>query len=144
MATGATIDRPTIDRLAVRVCHAVRDARGEHQAWIALTYVANRLDDQSADAVDAAIAFARPYELKISTDSTSTTGLAARVNRVLLNGAIARIELVGETVLNGSGRPPELEVEITREELAQLELSVGQRVRLVSQSLRAFPYAAGQ
>ena len=93
---------------------------------------------------DAAIAFARPYELKISTDSTSTTGLAARVNRVLLNGAIARIELVGETVLNGSGRPPELEVEITREELAQLELSVGQRVRLVSQSLRAFPYAAGQ
>lgn len=93
---------------------------------------------------DAAIAFARPYELKISTDCTSTTGIAARVNRVLLNGAIARIELVGETVLNGSGRPPELEVELTREELAQLELSVGQRVRLVSQSLRAFPYAAGQ
>lgn len=58
MTTGATIDRPTIDRLAVRVCRAVRDARGEHQAWIALTHVADRLDDQSPDAVDAAIAFA--------------------------------------------------------------------------------------
>jgi sulfate transport system ATP-binding protein len=93
---------------------------------------------------EAAIAFARPHELKISTDDSSKVGLAARVNRVLLSGAVARVELVGETVLNGSGRLPELEVELTREELAQLELSVGQRVRLVSQNLRAFPYAAVQ
>lgn len=93
---------------------------------------------------DAAIAFARPYELKISTDSSNKTGLAARVNRVLLSGAVARVELIGEKVLNGSGHPPELEVELTREELAQLELSIGQRVRLVSQNLRAFPYTTGQ
>jgi sulfate transport system ATP-binding protein len=93
---------------------------------------------------DAAIAFARPHELKISADRSSTSGLAARVNRVLLSGAVARVELIGEKVLNGSGRQPELEVELTREELAQLELSVGQRVRLVSQNLRAFPYAGGQ
>jgi sulfate transport system ATP-binding protein len=92
----------------------------------------------------AAIAFARPYELKISTDRSNPSGLAARVNRVLLSGAVARVELVGETVLNGSGRLPELEVELTREELAQLNLSIGQRVRLVSNNLRAFPYAAGQ
>lgn len=58
MATGVTIDRPTIDRLAVRVCHAVRDVRGERQAWIAVTQVANCLDGESPDAIDAAIAFA--------------------------------------------------------------------------------------
>jgi len=63
---------------------------------------------------------------------------------VLLSGAIARVELTGEKVLNGSGRPPELEVELTREELAQLGLSIGQRVRLVSDNLRAFPYAAAR
>lgn len=91
---------------------------------------------------DQAIAFARPHELKIVTDTTSA-GLAARVNRVLLNGAVARVELTGEQVLNGSGRLSELEVELTREELSHLELSVGQRVRLVPESLRAFPYAAG-
>ncbi len=93
---------------------------------------------------DAAIAFARPYELKISTDGSITPGIAARVNRVLLSGAVVRVELVGETILNGSGRLPELEVELTREELAQLGLSVGQRVRLVPNGLRAFPYASGQ
>lgn len=50
--------RPAIDRLAVRVCHVVRDVRGEHQAWIALDRVADRLDDHGADAIDAAVAFA--------------------------------------------------------------------------------------
>ena len=58
MATGATIDRPTIDRLAVRVCHAVRDVRGEHQAWIAVAQLADHLGSESPDAIDAAIAFA--------------------------------------------------------------------------------------
>ncbi len=91
---------------------------------------------------DAAIAFARPYELKISKERDGGTGLAARVNRVLASGAVVRVELVGETMLNGSGGPPELEVEITRDELAQLDLQVGERVRLVSQNLRAFPYPA--
>ena len=58
MATGATIDRPTIDRLAVRVCRAVRDVRGERQAWIAVAQLADHLDSESLDAIDAAIAFA--------------------------------------------------------------------------------------
>lgn len=58
MATGATIDRPTIDRLAVRVCRAVRDVRGEHQAWIAVAQLADHLDSENPDAIDAAIAFA--------------------------------------------------------------------------------------
>ncbi|MGD9802807.1 MAG: sulfate/molybdate ABC transporter ATP-binding protein [Hyphomicrobiaceae bacterium] len=89
---------------------------------------------------DKAIAFARPYELKISTDTSSSTGLAARVNRVLLSGTVARVELRGEVVLNGSGRVPELEVELTREELLGLKLAVGQRVRLISHNLKVFPY----
>jgi sulfate transport system ATP-binding protein len=93
---------------------------------------------------DAAVAFARPYELKILTDEIDASGVAARVNRVLQSGSVARVELVGEAVLNGSGHLPEFEVELTREELAQLGLVLGQRVRLVSQNLRAFPYAAGQ
>ena len=58
MATETTIDRPTIDRLAVRVCHAVRDVRGEHQAWIAVAQLADCLGSESPDAIDAAIAFA--------------------------------------------------------------------------------------
>jgi len=58
MATEATIDPPTIDRLAVRVCRAVRDVRGEHRAWIAVAQLADHLGSESPDAIDAAIAFA--------------------------------------------------------------------------------------
>ncbi len=92
---------------------------------------------------DRVIAFARPHELKISTDPAGN-GLAARVSRVLLNGAVARVELIGETVLNGSGRSPDLEVELTRGELAQLGLTNGQKVRLVASDLRAFPYTSSK
>ncbi len=41
------IARPTVDQLAVRVCHAVRDVRGEHQAWIALDRVQDHLDGKA-------------------------------------------------------------------------------------------------
>lgn len=52
------IARSTVDQLAVRVCRAVRDVRGEHQAWIALDRVQDHLDGESTMAIDAAVAFA--------------------------------------------------------------------------------------
>lgn len=52
------IARPTVDQLAIRVCHAVRDVRGERQAWIALDRVQDHLGGESTTAIDAAVAFA--------------------------------------------------------------------------------------
>ncbi len=48
----------TIDALAVRVCEAVREARDEDQAWIAIDCLNEflRLDD--VQTIDAALAFA--------------------------------------------------------------------------------------
>lgn len=50
--------RSTIDALAVQVCHAVREVRQAHQAWISLDRVQDRLGLDDARAVDAAVAFA--------------------------------------------------------------------------------------
>jgi hypothetical protein len=52
------MSRPAIDTLAVRVCHAIRDVRGESEAWIGLDRLVGRPGLESATAVDAAAAFA--------------------------------------------------------------------------------------
>jgi sulfate transport system ATP-binding protein len=87
---------------------------------------------------DDVIAFARPHELDIVADGDACCGVRASVRRVLLSGATARVELIGDAV-EGSEEPPRFEVEITRERLAQLGLQPGQAVRLTSSRLRVFP-----
>ena len=64
----------------------------------------------------------------------ATLGRASRVkvNRVLLSGATARVELTGKIGSNGHAEPQHFEVELTREQLADLGLQPGQPVRLTS------------
>ena len=88
---------------------------------------------------EKAVAFARPHELDIVMDCDATLGLPASVQRVLLSGAVARVELTAKVGVNGGGGPAHFEVEITRERLAQLNLQPGQAVRLTSSRLRVFP-----
>jgi sulfate transport system ATP-binding protein len=88
---------------------------------------------------EEAVAYARPHELDIVVEPNSTLGLPASVQRVLVSGAIARVELVGQIGTNGSAEPARFEVEITRDRLAQLNLQPGQAVRLTSSRLRVFP-----
>jgi len=85
------------------------------------------------------VAFARPHELDIVADCESSQGLAVKVNRVLVSGAIARVELTGLIGANGHAEPQHFEVELTRERLSELGLEAGQPVRLTSSRLRVFP-----
>ena len=85
------------------------------------------------------VAFARPHELDIVAEHNAPHGLSARVNRVLLSGATARVELTGFASANGHAEPQHYEVELTREQLAALNLQPGQAVRLTSSRLRVFP-----
>ncbi|HEX5957315.1 MAG TPA: sulfate ABC transporter ATP-binding protein [Hyphomicrobiaceae bacterium] len=95
------------------------------------------------DGEQEVIAYARPHELDIVLDSQDgqdkDEGVPASVRRVLVSGAIARVELVGNSCCKGGAGPPRFEVEITRERLAQLNLQPGQAVRLTSSRLRVFP-----
>ena len=86
------------------------------------------------------VAFARPHELDIVVDDADTRqGLSAKVNRVLLSGATARVELTGVVGSNGHAQPQHFEVELTRDQLADLGLVAGQSVRLTSSRLKVFP-----
>ena len=89
---------------------------------------------------EKAIALARPHELQLLSIDSVGSGLRARVERVLINGPVARIELKGEKVLNGKGSYPTFEAEVPRDRLGDLDLKVGKHVRLSANGLRAFPY----
>jgi sulfate/thiosulfate transport system ATP-binding protein len=84
------------------------------------------------------VAFARPHELEITTGD-NTAGIAVKVNRVLLSGASARVELTGLIGSNGHAQPQHFEVEMARQQFAELNLQTGQPVRLTSSRLRVFP-----
>ncbi|HEX2840079.1 sulfate ABC transporter ATP-binding protein [Hyphomicrobium sp.] len=84
----------------------------------------------------AVIAFARPHDTEILKGSEGE-GVAAKVNRILSNGAITRVELIA----NGDardGRKDYFEVEVTPTSLAELGLSTGERVRIKSNRLSLF------
>jgi hypothetical protein len=57
---------------------------------------------------------------------------------VLLSGATARVELTGTVGSNGHAERQYFEVELTREQLADLGLVAGQSVRLTSSRLKVF------
>ena len=83
------------------------------------------------------VAFARPHELDIVTDTDNATGIAARIDRVLAFGVTAKVELEGldgEQQLNGQ----HFEVETTREHILTQGLQEGQNVVLVPSRLKVF------
>jgi sulfate/thiosulfate transport system ATP-binding protein len=84
------------------------------------------------------VAFARPHELDIVAGNDGP-GVAAKVSRVLLSGATARVELSGSASSNGHAEPQHFEVEVTRQQLAELNLQLGQAVRVTSSRLRVLP-----
>jgi sulfate/thiosulfate transport system ATP-binding protein len=83
------------------------------------------------------IAFSRPQDTEIVVDEQVADGVSARVNRILANGALAKVELVA----NGDarqGRKEFFEVEIPGPTLQTLGLSTGQRVKLRGRKLSVF------
>jgi sulfate/thiosulfate transport system ATP-binding protein len=82
-------------------------------------------------------AFARPHELEIITNPASTSGIGARVVRVLSFGVSARVELDG----TGSADGQHFEVELPQAEVQKLALSAGQAVRLLPSKLKLFERA---
>src|SRR5262245_9909393 len=60
------------------------------------------------------VAFARPHELNIEADCDEAQGLPATVQRVLVSGATARVELMGHVGADSAAEAPHFEVEITR------------------------------
>lgn len=117
---------------------SVNEFRGRVQGGYVL--VGNeklRIQGQQFTDGQEVVAFSRPQDTEIVADAHVEDGVSARVNRILGNGAVARVELVA----NGDareGRKEFFEVEITGAELQSLGLSTGQRVKLRGRNLSVF------
>lgn len=88
------------------------------------------------------VAYARPPDLKVVPHRDGERGIAAKVNRIIGTGPVARIELIG-TASGEAGRLDYFEAELTQSELASLDLSAGQPVRLIASRLRLFEQTNG-
>lgn len=84
------------------------------------------------------IGYARPHEIDIRTREDGGAGLAARVDRILMFGAVARVELTARDAGEGDA-PRSFEVEVPREQIDTLSLAPGQTVHLLVSDLRVFP-----
>ncbi len=82
----------------------------------------------------AVTAFARPHDLVLSPNGV---GIAARVNRILESGPTTRVELVADEVRNESSMQY-YEAELTRADLDQMRIAVGEVVRVSSRKLKLF------
>ena len=88
-------------------------------------------------AGDDVLGYARPYDIEITPGDTNAPGVAAKVNRILEAGVMARVELVA----NGPYRPAKpdyFEAELTAADLADLKLTVGQAVRITTRRLQLY------
>jgi sulfate transport system ATP-binding protein len=84
------------------------------------------------------VAFVRPHETEIVTDAASSDGITANINRILGNGAVARIELIANGAAR-KGRKEFFEVELPETQTTSLGLIPGQSVKLRSRHLSIFP-----
>jgi sulfate transport system ATP-binding protein len=101
-----------------------------------------RYDTANLKNGDEVVAYVRPHETEIVPDTSSEDGVTASINRILGNGAVARVELVA----NGDarkGRKEFFEVEIPGAEVASLGLATGQRVKLKGRRLSVFREQTG-
>ena len=101
------------------------------------------LPHDGRDAVEGSdvVAFARPHELEILTDTDTALGVEAIVSRVLTFGSAVRVELDAMPGAAARGEPDHYEVVLARERANQLALEEGQRVRVAAANLRVFPRA---
>jgi sulfate transport system ATP-binding protein len=89
------------------------------------------------------VAFARPHEIDILPEQTGNpVGIAAKVQRIMRLGSVARVELAAVNGVDTTHAPRYFEVEMTPQRLSELNLAAGQPVRLVSDRLRVFERGA--
>ena len=80
------------------------------------------------------LAYVRPHELQVERDHPGARGIAALLQRALVVGPVARLELQAET--GGDGQL--IEAQISSDQFAQLSLREGERLRLTPRRAGVF------
>lgn len=87
---------------------------------------------------DSVVAYSRPHDTEIIAAGDDTIGVKAKVNRILDNGGLVRVELIAS---DQGDSPDYFEVEVPPSEVARLGLIAGQPVRVTSRRLSLFSNA---
>ncbi|MCZ8253915.1 MAG: sulfate ABC transporter ATP-binding protein [Hylemonella sp.] len=93
---------------------------------------------EHADADDAkAFAYVRPHDFEVQRYSTGATGIAARLNRAIVVGPIARLELIPEDPTQAAEQPV-IEVQIPASQYQELGLTEGELLVVTPRKARVF------
>jgi sulfate transport system ATP-binding protein len=93
---------------------------------------------EHADAGDAkAFAYVRPHDFEVQRYTTGATGIAARLNRAIVVGPIARLELIPEDRTQAADQPV-IEVQIPASQYRELGLTEGELLVVTPRKARVF------
>ncbi|MFZ5568571.1 MAG: sulfate/molybdate ABC transporter ATP-binding protein [Pseudomonadota bacterium] len=93
---------------------------------------------EHADADDArAFAYVRPHDFEVQRYATGATGIAARLNRAIVVGPIARLELIPEDPTQAAEQPV-IEVQIPASQYRELGLTEGELLVVTPRTARVF------
>jgi sulfate transport system ATP-binding protein len=93
---------------------------------------------EHADADDAkAFAYVRPHDFEVQRYATGATGIAARLNRAIVVGPIARLELLPEDKTQAAEQAV-IEVQIPASQYRELGLTEGELLVVTPRKARVF------
>jgi len=94
---------------------------------------------EHAQARDAkAFAYVRPHDLEVERYSPGATGIVAELQRAIVVGPIARLELWPEDPQQPDGHDPLIEAQITAERFRALGLKEGEKVVVSPRKAKVF------
>ena len=94
---------------------------------------------EHADAQDAqAFAYVRPHDLDVERYRPGAVGMVARLERAIVVGPIARLELLPEDAQAPEGHDPLIEAQIPAERFRELGFQEGERLVVAPRKARVF------
>ena len=105
-----------------------------HEGQLHLDGLAIKAPEHQGARDAQALAYVRPHELQVERDQDGAQGMAASLERAIVVGPLARLEL--RTVGLGAGEL--IEAQMSRERFAQLQLREGERLRITPRRAGVF------
>ncbi len=109
-----------------------------HEGLLHLDGVAVPAPEHAAAQDAKAFAYVRPHDLEVERWQSGATGIVARLERAIVVGPIARLELLPEDLQVPSGHDPLIEAQIPAERFRELGFREGEKLVLSPKKARVF------
>ncbi len=109
-----------------------------HEGLLHLEGVSIATPEHAAAQDAQAYAYVRPHDLEVERWQPGATGIVAKLERAIVVGPIARLELQPEDAQVPSGHDPLIEAQIPAERFRELAFKEGERLVLSPRTARVF------